>query len=238
MIVVTVEHRVVQQFHLLLLLIWSIICTVPIVVLLLFLLCMVLITIIHRRRVWSLTLTHIIFHQSLSESIVGLPTNDFKLFSGTATIQRITYGLVYHLLFFLLKISEHILSIVCLFFLIRTWIHRICLHFDILLDLVIILVLSVVQIVLVQSLLDAFMIVRSVQKLTVRYCWKFLRQFNVLRFAVVVTLTVEGFVYWLVQLVVRFKLSCVRALSYVRFILKRVYFACLRTFRDIHAPRV
>jgi hypothetical protein len=82
-IVVAVEHRIIHQFDFLVL------AHIP---LLLFLLSVLLLP--HRRRVRPFPLPHVLVHQSIPETIIGLLANLLKILRRAPPIQRVANRLV------------------------------------------------------------------------------------------------------------------------------------------------
>ena len=122
-IVVTVQHRVVNQLHLLLLvMMWSH-------------LRLSRLTLPHRRRIRTLYIPHEISHQFLTKSIQRTPTHLFLPFAFLLIVQRITNWL--HNLF--------LSTLLPLDFLFHWGTHGVALHLNILLNLIFFVALHLVS---------------------------------------------------------------------------------------------
>jgi hypothetical protein len=69
----------------------------------------------HGWGVGSFPFAHVLIHQPVSEPVIRLSADLFKLFSRTPPVQRVAYGLVYHL-GLLRRTNELLLSIHMLLF--------------------------------------------------------------------------------------------------------------------------
>lgn len=104
------------------------------IVLVLFLFCVLAFP--HWWRVRSLPFPHVLAYQSVTESVVGLPTKLFKLLTRTSSIKWVTNRLIDNLQFFRrpykLPGGHHVVDSL---FLVRRGVYRVSLHLYILLNL-------------------------------------------------------------------------------------------------------
>jgi hypothetical protein len=126
-----------------------------------------------------------------------------------------------------------------LLFSVWRWIHRIRLHLNVLLDLVWVMILVLTILVHIRRLVWLVFKEFSISK-----SWKLLAQLDVLRLTVMIALSIESFVYWLVEFIL---LVCLEQISlralYVAFRLLYFllyfffYFTSLWSF-SVASPRI
>lgn len=224
MVIVTVENWVVNELDFLIL--------ANITLLLLFL---SILLFSHRRRIGSfgLPILHILIHQPISKPIVWLPAELLEILGRASSVQWVANWFVNHFEFSRwsgkLFWSLHVNVVL---FLVGVWVNWVCLHFDVLFDLL--GVLELLNLVNVGFVIDWGLWVLdwcSVKEFAVGQSGKFLAQFNVLWFTVMVTPPVESFADWWRKLIFHLKLSCVwTRIVDIRFLLQIWQFLCFSGF--------